>query len=42
MITSIEIAQLLLAQKKKMQAKKYNFDGAIINLGVVKKGKKKS
>jgi len=43
MLTSIEIAQLLMAQKKKKQhSKKFNFDGAIINLGVVKKGLKKT
>ncbi len=43
MITSVEITQLIIAQKKnKTQTKKYSFDGAIINLGVVKKGMKKS
>ncbi len=32
-----------MAQKKKKQhTKKFNFDGALINLGVVKKGRKKT
>lgn len=43
MITSIEIAKLLMAQKKKKKLQKeFSFDGGLMNLGVVKKEKKKS
>jgi len=34
MITSIEIAKLLIQQKKKVKKKARSFDTALINLGV--------
>lgn len=34
MITSIEIAKLLIQQKKRAKNKSRNFDTALINLGV--------
>ena len=41
MITSIEIAKILIQQKKKAKNKKSSFDAAIFNLGVATILKKK-
>lgn len=40
MITSIDIAQLLMKQQKQASAKNTGFDTALLNLGVTLSGKK--
>lgn len=40
MITSIDIAQLLLREQKQGRVQKTGFDSALINLGVAYSGKK--
>lgn len=40
MITSIDIAKLLLKEQKQAFAQKNGFDSALFNLGVASKGKK--
>lgn len=41
MLTSIEIAKLMIDQRKKADKRNSGFDGAILGLGVVHKEKKR-